>query len=69
MIYGHQCEPGWSTRRFCVSMTLATALGAGLGLLFAPQRGSDTRHSLGAAVTRLSKLDRCETVPLPHAQC
>jgi hypothetical protein len=34
-------------------MTLATALGAGLGLLFAPQRGSDTRHSLGAAVTRL----------------
>lgn len=53
MIYGHQATRGWSTSGVCVCVACAAAVGAGLGLLFAPQRGTDSRRTLGDAATRL----------------
>jgi hypothetical protein len=53
MIYGHQFDRGWSTREVCVGAAVAAVVGAGIGLLFAPQRGTDARRSLGNAASRL----------------
>ena len=47
----HQAEHG--KRSFFVGMALGALLGAGVALLFAPDRGANTRKRLGRGIRQL----------------
>ncbi len=53
MMYGHQVDRGWSTGGLVLGMLISAVAGASLGLLFAPQRGSDARRTLAGVATRV----------------
>lgn len=66
MIYGHEFDRGWSTRGLVTCVAVGTALGVGLGLLFAPSAGAHARRSVGDAAHRLrERLQRARSQARP----